>query len=43
MVIDFKATLDKFKVPQREQQELITIVDSTKNDIVRSSSPGSRQ
>ena len=43
MVVDFKATLDKFKVPQREQQELITIVDSTKNDIVRSSSSGSRQ
>jgi hemoglobin len=43
MVTDFKATLDKFKVPQREQQELITIVDSTKNDIVRSSSSGSRQ
>ena len=43
MVTDFKATLDKFKVPRREQQELITIVDSTKNDIVRSSSSGSRQ
>jgi hemoglobin len=43
MVTDFKATLDKFKVPQREQQELIAIVDSTKNDIVRSSSSGSRQ
>jgi hemoglobin len=43
MVTDFKATLDKFKVPQREQQELITIVDSTKNDIVRSSASGSRQ
>ena len=43
MVTDFKATLDKFNVPQREQQELITIVDSTKNDIVRSSSSGSRQ
>jgi len=27
-------------VPQREQQELITIVGSTKNDIVRSSSGG---
>jgi hemoglobin len=38
MVVDFKATLDKFKVPPREQQELITIVGSTKNDIVRSSS-----
>jgi hemoglobin len=43
MVTDFRATLDTFKVPQREQQELITIVDSTKNDIVRSSSSGSRQ
>jgi hemoglobin len=40
MVVDFKATLDKFKVPQREQQELITIVGSTKNDIVRPSSGG---
>jgi hemoglobin len=40
MVVDFKATLDKFHVPQREQQELITIVGSTKNDIVRSSSSG---
>jgi hemoglobin len=40
MVVDFKATLDKFKVPQREQQELITIVGSTRNDIVRSSSSG---
>src|SRR6266542_1030860 len=26
MVADFKATLNKFNVPQREQQELITIV-----------------
>jgi hemoglobin len=40
MVVDFKATLNKFKVPQLEQQELITIVGSTKNDIVRSSSGG---
>jgi hemoglobin len=38
MVVDFKATLDKFKVPQREQQELMTIVGSTRADIVRSSS-----
>jgi hemoglobin len=38
MVADFKATLNKFNVPPREQQELITIVASTKNDIVRSSS-----
>jgi hemoglobin len=40
MVVDFKATLNKFKVPQREQQELITIVGGTKNDIVRPSSGG---
>jgi hemoglobin len=43
MVVDFTATLNKFKVPQREQQELITIVGSTKNDIVRSSSSSGRQ
>jgi hemoglobin len=41
MVVDFKATLEKFKVPQKEQQELITIVGSTRNDIVRPS-PGVR-
>lgn len=34
MVADFRVTLDKFKVPQKEQQELITIVGSTKADIV---------
>jgi hemoglobin len=38
MVVDFKATLNEFKVPQREQQELIAIVGSTRNDIVRPSS-----
>ena len=43
MVGDFKATLSKFNVPQREQQELITIVGSTRNDIVRSSSSVGRQ
>jgi hemoglobin len=43
MVVDFKATLDKFKVPPREQQELITIVESTRNDIVRSSSSVGRR
>jgi hypothetical protein len=30
------------RVPQREQQELITIVGSTKNDIVRPSSVNQR-
>lgn len=31
---DFKLTLDKFKVPAKEQGELKTIVDSTRSDIV---------
>lgn len=35
MVADFRKTLDKFKVPQQEQQELITIVGTTKKDIVK--------
>jgi hemoglobin len=34
MVADFRVTLDKFKVPPKEQQELIAIVGSTKADIV---------
>jgi hemoglobin len=34
MLVDFKATLATFNVPQREQQELIAIVQSTKSDIV---------
>lgn len=34
MVADFKKTLDKFKVPEREQKELFAIVESTKKDIV---------
>ena len=38
MVADFKMALDKFNVPQTEQQELIAIVGSTKKDIVRPSS-----
>jgi hemoglobin len=43
MLADFKVTLAKFKVPEREQQELIAIVESTKSDIVSPStarSPG---
>jgi hemoglobin len=31
---DFKQTLDKFKVPAAEQEELFAIVNSTKGDIV---------
>jgi hemoglobin len=34
MRTEFKKTLDKFQVPAQEQQELITIVESTKKDIV---------
>ena len=34
MVTDFKVTLDKFKVPNKEQDELIGIVGTTKADIV---------
>ena len=42
MEADFKLTLDKFRVPQKEQQELIAIVGSTKNDIVQPSSASRR-
>ncbi len=38
MVADFRKTLNKFKVPVKEQEELIQIVGSTKKDIVRSTS-----
>ncbi len=31
---DFQQTLDKFKVPQQEQDELKVIVESTRSDIV---------
>jgi len=34
MVSEFRASLDKFKVPTAEQQELIGIVATTKPDIV---------
>jgi hemoglobin len=34
LVKDFKASLDKFKVPEKEQQELFKIVGSTHDDIV---------
>lgn len=37
MADDFKKTLDKFNVPEKEQQELFAIVNSTKKDIVMSS------
>lgn len=34
MVADFRKTLNKFKVPVKEQEELVQIVGSTKKDIV---------
>jgi hemoglobin len=34
LLVDFRASLAKFKVPAEEQQELIAIVESTKADIV---------
>ncbi len=34
MAADFKKSLDKFKVPEKEQNELFAIVESTKKDIV---------
>jgi hemoglobin len=35
MVADFRKTLDTFKVPSREQEQLIGIVGRTKEDIVK--------
>jgi hemoglobin len=34
MVADFKKSLDKYNVPEKEQKELFAIVESTKGDIV---------
>jgi len=34
MLVDFRASLDKFKVPAPEQGELVAIVESTKSDMV---------
>lgn len=34
MMADFRETLYKFKVPPREQQELVALLESTKGDIV---------
>lgn len=39
MVADFRKSLDKFKVPAAEQEELIKIVGSTKPDIVMTPAP----
>ena len=39
---DFQQTLDKFKVPVEEQAELKAIVNSTRAEIVKESSPRGR-
>ena len=39
----FKAVLDQFKVPEREQQELFEIVGTTRGDIVVESAAASRK
>jgi len=36
LVVDFKASLAKFNVPEKQQSELLAIVGSTKKDIVMS-------
>jgi hypothetical protein len=36
---DLNRTLDKFDVPQQERSEVLAIIESTRNDIVRSPSP----
>ena len=40
MAADFKKTLDRFKVPAAEQQELVAIVESVKSQIVRPGGSG---
>jgi hemoglobin len=42
MSADFKASLDKYKVSQKEQDELFAIVGSTKGDIVTVSDEGKK-
>jgi hemoglobin len=42
MVADLVETLEKFRVPKKEQEELIAIVASTKGDIVVASSVSSK-
>ena len=42
MVADFKVTLNKFKVPKKEQDELIGIVATTKADIVMAPKAGKK-
>lgn len=43
LLVDFRATLDKFKVPAAEQKELIAIVESTRPDIVEGAAPATKK
>ena len=43
MVVDFRKTLDEFKVAPAEQEELVKIVESTRPDIVVGSKPVSQR
>jgi len=43
MVADFRKTLDDFKVPAPEQEELVKIVESTRPDIVVGAKPVSQR
>jgi hemoglobin len=42
LLVDFRASLDKFKVPAAEQRELVDIVESTKPDIVEGAAPATK-
>lgn len=39
MIKDFIATLNDFEVPEKEQDELLAIMESTKGDIIMTSGP----
>lgn len=41
LVVDLQGILDKFKVPQQEQKELLSLIGSTKKDIVTAEPSGS--
>jgi len=43
LLVDFRASLDKFKVPAPEQGELVAIVESTKPDIVEGAAPPAKK
>ncbi len=42
LLADFRASLDKFKVPAAEQKELVDIVESTRPDIVAGAAPAAK-